>query len=267
MIKEACQQVDGKVNFADYDSDGDGYVDLAGYPVLIGPEGLDLWNTQDEDMRLYLAAAETMVKTVRRDEREGLVLPNGWEFKLLSSGGSRAYDTSKIIERYDTRIAQTMLADFILIGHQQTGSFALSSDKTEMFSMAIGAYLDTIAQAFNNQAIPRLVELNKEKFSGISGFPTMEHGDVETPNLAEIGAFIKDMTGIGIIVPDGALEQYVRQVADLPEKEEGSERPLPNLTPQQQEEQEKQQEEEDNKDKADAETAKRILKRIQNGGE
>lgn len=28
MIKEACQQVDGKVNFADYDSDGDGYVDL-----------------------------------------------------------------------------------------------------------------------------------------------------------------------------------------------------------------------------------------------
>ena len=49
MIKEACQQVDGKVNFADYDSDGDGYVDLvyviyAGYSESIsGNSGDCLW--------------------------------------------------------------------------------------------------------------------------------------------------------------------------------------------------------------------------------
>lgn len=49
MIKEACQQVDGKVNFADYDSDGDGYVDLvyviyAGYSESIsGNSGDSLW--------------------------------------------------------------------------------------------------------------------------------------------------------------------------------------------------------------------------------
>ena len=49
MIKEACQQVDGKVNFADYDSDGDGYVDLvyviyAGYSESIsGNSGDYLW--------------------------------------------------------------------------------------------------------------------------------------------------------------------------------------------------------------------------------
>lgn len=49
MIKEACQQVDGKVNFADYDSDGDGYVDLvyviyAGYSEsIVGNSGDCLW--------------------------------------------------------------------------------------------------------------------------------------------------------------------------------------------------------------------------------
>lgn len=49
MIKEACQQVDGEVNFADYDSDGDGYVDLvyviyAGYSEsIIGNSGDYLW--------------------------------------------------------------------------------------------------------------------------------------------------------------------------------------------------------------------------------
>ena len=49
MIQEACQQVDNQVNFADYDSDGDGYVDLvyviyAGYSESIsGNSGDCLW--------------------------------------------------------------------------------------------------------------------------------------------------------------------------------------------------------------------------------
>ena len=49
MIKEACQQVNAKVNFADYDSDGDGYVDLvyviyAGYSESISGNSSDcLW--------------------------------------------------------------------------------------------------------------------------------------------------------------------------------------------------------------------------------
>ena len=49
MIKEACQQVNAKVNFVDYDSDGDGYVDLvyviyAGYSESISGNSSDcLW--------------------------------------------------------------------------------------------------------------------------------------------------------------------------------------------------------------------------------
>lgn len=49
MIKEACQQADDMVNFADYDKDGDGYVDLvyviyAGYSESIsGNSGDCLW--------------------------------------------------------------------------------------------------------------------------------------------------------------------------------------------------------------------------------
>lgn len=228
--------------------------DLAGYPVLTPPEGLNIWDTDDEDMVAYRLLAEEMVKSVRRDESEGLVKPFGWTFELLSSGGKRNFDTNQIIERHDTRIAQTMLADFILVGHQSTGSFALSSDKTAIFSLAIGGYLDTIAQAFNLQAIPRLIELNKEHFKGITDYPKLTHGDVETPNLQELGAFIKDMTGVGVLIPDGALETYVRQVADLPEKEEGTERPLPNQSP------EDPNGAED--DEKAAEMAKNILKRV-----
>ncbi len=194
--------------------------DLAGYPVLTTPENMDIWNEDDPEMTKIRLHAERLVQNIRRDALEGLVLPNGWQFQLLSTGGRRSFDTNAIIERYDTRIAMTMLADFILIGHQKVGSFALSSDKTEMFSMAIGAYLDIIAEAFNNQAIPRLFNLNADAFKGMTDYPKLVHGDVETPDLSQLSSFIKEMTGVGIIIPDENLENYIRRVGNLPEKME-----------------------------------------------
>jgi hypothetical protein len=194
--------------------------DLAGYPVLTTPENMDIWNEDDPEMTKIRLHAERLVQNIRRDALEGLVLPNGWQFQLLSTGGRRSFDTNAIIERYDTRIAMTMLADFILIGHQKVGSFALSSDKTEMFSMAIGAYLDIIAEAFNNQAIPRLFDLNADAFKGMTDYPKLVHGDVETPDLSQLSSFIKEMTGVGIIIPDENLENYIRRVGNLPEKME-----------------------------------------------
>ena len=53
--------------------------DLAGFPVLYGPEGMDLWDTEDEDMAAVLASAQNIVTNIRRDQKEGLVMPNGWK--------------------------------------------------------------------------------------------------------------------------------------------------------------------------------------------
>lgn len=192
--------------------------DLAGFPVIYAPEGLDIWDTKDPDMVQALVRTEAIVRNVRRDSAEGLVFPHGWEFELLSSGSRRQFDTNQIIERYDTRIAMSVMADFLLLGHQQVGSFALSSDKTELFSMALGAYLDIICEVFNSQAIPRLMALNAEHFSGITDYPRLEHGDVESPDLAVLSTFIKDMIFSGAVTPDEELEDYLRDVAHLPER-------------------------------------------------
>lgn len=196
--------------------------DLAGLPVINVPEGLDIWDANNPDTTKLRASLETMVKNIRRDQAEGVVLPFGFELKLLNSGGTRQFNTNEIIDRYDSRIAMTVLADFILLGHQQTGSFALSSDKTELFSMAIGAYLDIICEVFNNKAIPLLIDINGDHFKGITDYPYMTHGDVEDVNMAELSTFIKDMTGTGVLVPDDGLEDYVRQVGNLPERVEGT---------------------------------------------
>ncbi len=192
--------------------------DLAGLPVLHGPEDFDLWDDNNEMNVKVRTELETMVRNIRRDELEGVVLPHGFELELLSSGGTRQFDTNAIINRYDTRIAMTVLADFILLGHQQIGSFALSSDKTELFAVAIGAFLDIICETFNSQGIPALMEWNKEHFAGITDYPKMTHGDIEDADITKVSTFIKDMTGIGVLIPDDGLEDYIRQVGHLPER-------------------------------------------------
>ncbi len=195
--------------------------DLAGFPVLYTPENADIWNPDDPESARMLATAEAIVSGVRRDAREGIVLPggeNGWKLELLSTGSRRQFDTNQIIDRYDQRIATTVLADFVMLGQRDVGSFALASSKTKIFSLAIGTYLDIICETFNNQAIPRLIDLNKEKFSGISDYPHMRHGDIEDADLPSVGAFLQQMVDIGLLKPDAQLEQYVRRIAHLPEQ-------------------------------------------------
>lgn len=192
--------------------------DLAGLPVITTPEGMDIWDKDDEDMNAIRTGLEAMVKNIRRDSTEGLVLPFGYTFELTSTGGSRQFDTNSIIARYDTKISQTVLADFIQLGHESVGSFALSSDKTNLFSMAICAFLDIICQTFNSQGIPALIDINGDRFSGVTDYPRLTHGDIEDVDLATVATFIKDMTSIGVIIPDESLEDYVRQLGKLPKR-------------------------------------------------
>lgn len=192
--------------------------DLAGLPVFTAPEDIAIWDEDDPDMVKLRTGMEAMVQKIRVDELAGIVKPYGFEFELLNSGGSKQFDTNAIIQRYDTGMAMTVLADFIFLGHQQVGSFALSSDKTELFSMAIGAYLDIICETFNSQGIPQLIDVNGSHFDGITDYPKLAHGDIENADIQKLAAYIKDMTGVGILVPDDGLEDYVREAAGLPER-------------------------------------------------
>ncbi len=194
--------------------------DLAGLPVFTAPEGLNIWDEDDQDMVRIRNGMEAMVKNVRVDEMAGIVKPFGYEFELLSSGGSKSFDTNSIITRYNTAIAMTVLADFIFLGHEQVGSFALSSDKTQLFSMAIGAYLDIICETFNSQAIKKLIDINGEHFRGITDYPELQHGDIENADIQKLASFIRDLSGVGAIIPDGALEDYLREVSGLPGRQE-----------------------------------------------
>ena len=200
--------------------------DLAGFPVLYAPADMDIWNTEDPEIQAAYERAETIVSSIRRDAREGLVLPGGyeqgtgWKLELLTSTGRRQFDTNAIIDRYNKAISTSVLADFVMLGQNQVGSFALADTKTKVFALAIGTYLDVICEVFNNQAIPRLIDINGEHFKGITDYPKMVHGDIDEKDLQQFATYVKDMIGAGALTPDEELEAEIRRIGHLPEKKE-----------------------------------------------
>jgi len=197
--------------------------DLAGYPTLYLP--LEIMKRDTEEAEKTYQTYLDLVANVRRDKAEGLLLPSVfddhgnrvYEFKLLSSSGSRQFDTSRIITRYDARIALTIMADFLLLGQQRQGSYALSETKARMFYQAITAVLDNIAETINSQAVPALFELNP--WWDLDELPYLAHGKVEIPNLQLLGEFIERMARAGMrLFPDDRLEDHLRGLADLPLK-------------------------------------------------
>lgn len=194
--------------------------DLAGLPIAWVPPGVASPSTDQE--RQALQAFKDLVTKIRRDQQEGIVMPLAYDdkgnklydFTLLSTGSRRQFDTGAIIQRYNTQITQTVLADFIMLGTQKVGSFALASSKTELFAVAIGAFLDEIEDVFNTHAVPRLFKLNDFK---IENLPELRHGDIESVDLEELGNFVQKLSGAGApLFPNKELEKYLLEAANLP---------------------------------------------------
>lgn len=198
--------------------------DLAGYPFATIPMKYLKANATAAD-KLHAKKFFDMIRKVRRDHNEGLVFPpeedekgnkTGYSFQLLSSGGRRPSDADVVIKRYESRMAMTLLSEFLLLGQDKVGSFALADSKTDLFALGLASILDTFVNEITMNAIPELVALN--------GWPTelspkMVHGDVEAPNLADLAAYIQATVSTGAIIRDDKLERHLREVATLPEPE------------------------------------------------
>lgn len=193
--------------------------DLAGLPVAYVPPEI-LAASASTDEKAVLTAIKDIVVNIRRDEQEGIVFPLAYDedghqlykLELLSTGGQRQFDTDKIITRYDSRIAMTLMADFILLGHDGVGSYALGADKSTLFRTALETWLDRIAGVINTHAIPRLLRLN-----GMRGRCKLVFGQVGSIDLTALGTFIQQLAGAGMpLFPDAELENHIRGEANLP---------------------------------------------------
>ena len=177
------------------------------------------------DYRVATAAIDAIKRdtsAMQRGAREGLVFPakedeqgakTGYDIELLQSGGARQFDHLALIRYFEGRIARGLLTQFLLLGSDKAGSFALSSDQTELLGVVLGGLLDSIVEATNQQVVRLLCDLRgiPEELR-----PRLTRGPLDKPDLAKLGAFIKDMIGTGAITPGPELEAYLRSAAELP---------------------------------------------------
>lgn len=201
--------------------------DLAGMPKGYVPAEFMRPNATAEQ-KAVVNEMRRVLRNTRRDTQEGLLIPNAWdtdtgnrlyEIELMTTGGTRQFDTDKIITRYEQRIAMTVLADFILLGNenQGRGSYALSTTKSGLFRTALNSWCQSIAEIFNRHELPRLFRLNGWD---LRKMPELIPGQVDPPDLEELGNLINKTAGAGMQwFPDPDLENFVRDAAKLPPRE------------------------------------------------
>lgn len=195
--------------------------DLAGMPVMQVP--LALLNADaDANARAIRAELEKMLSEIKNDERAYAIVPTelnnegaptGYKLGLLSTGGSRQLDIAATKRQYKTNILQCTLAQFIELGTQNVGSFALASSQTHLFSVALDGILKNISRTINRKLVSRLMDLNG---CPVELRPKLVHGDIETPSLEELGQYITALAGAGQLFEDDRIKRRLHEVADLP---------------------------------------------------
>ena len=203
----------------------------AGIVVIKVPEEM-MDPGADDATKAALANWNKTAAALAQDRNGSVTIPSDvfpesktpkYDVSYVVADGRRTMDTSTIIERIDKRMAMSALADFILIGHNArsgSGSYALSSNKTDVFMTALGAFVNGIADVINRQLLPRLWAFNGMNEDII---PTLTPNEIEAPALDQLGQLLTALSGAGAqLFPDLTLENAIRHEAGWPEKEEDS---------------------------------------------
>lgn len=184
--------------------------DLAGLPFVKMPEGATTGSASTTDESI----ARKMVRNIRNDEQAGVLIPAGWEVGLMTSGGSRQFDTDKTIVRYESRMLMSVLAQFLMLGQQSVGSLALSRDQTDFFNMSVDAICDQIGNVITKYAIPRLCALNGVDPDGLR----LAHSPAGDPDLTGMADFLQKVGSMLTWLPQDEI--WLRNLGGLPEVDE-----------------------------------------------
>ncbi len=193
--------------------------ELGGLPHATVPGKIMGPNASAEEKAVY-EDFKNLILNVRVDDQAGVITPSDtdekgkllYDFKLISTNGRRALDTEEVLSRLNREILITVMADFLLLGHESVGSFALSSDKTRLFSTAVAGFMSQVKSIFNRHAVPRLFELNNIR---VDNLPTIEHSDIETEPIGDIAQAIKFLAEAGVDFSDQDMADELFRRAGL----------------------------------------------------
>jgi hypothetical protein len=173
---------------------------------------------------MYKAIADKLAQ----DRSGSVVLPSDkddkgnalYDMKYLVADARQVGDMSPIVDRMDTRIAMSVLADFLMLGTKSVGSFALGQSKITLFGTACEGFLASIEEIVNRVLLGKIWKLNA---LDPTTRPKVKAGSVQEVDLQQLGDFLSKLSGAGAVIfpsVDGRLEGHLLSLAKLPTQTE-----------------------------------------------
>jgi hypothetical protein len=183
-----------------------------GIPVATLPE-----NYSDE----MKALAMRIVTNLRTDDNAGITKPAELGLEILHNAINAGTEMQAAIGFHGREILKSSLAHFLDLGSAgSSGSWALSSDQSELFLMAINAPANMVEEQFNLEpGIPALMRFNYPD-AQVGAMPKLTHGDIGQRSLQALGRTLMALGQWGFLTPDDTTEDWFRQVLDMPERAE-----------------------------------------------
>jgi hypothetical protein len=148
------------------------------------------------------------------DDRQFVSVPPGVRFALNSVSNTNSQPLLETIKFYRTLMLQMILADFIMLGTSSgTGSWALGSDKSELFLIAVNGLLDKIQAFWNRFGVVRLFE--QPDFGALGALPRITHTDIHKPRWGELAGFVNQVAAHLRMSDEDEI--WIRQLAGMPE--------------------------------------------------
>lgn len=180
----------------------------SGIPIMIVPKGTKV------DGKDY-QAAELLLKNIAFHEDAYMILPEDWDFKIEKTEFDTE-KTQKAIDSLDTKMALSVLAQFVLLGQQgKGGAYALSRDQSDFFLDGLQYVVTQIEKTFHRNVIVPAIRLN---FGD-----TIDQSRIKLKGLnlnkkagKELSEVIKNLTDSSFIKPTLDDEILLRNYLELP---------------------------------------------------
>jgi phage gp29-like protein len=142
------------------------------------------------------------------------------DVKLMSVEGSKFIDTNELVKREENAIARSLMAEFLVMVGQDSGSYALGKETTSMFKLLVEGIAQHLCDTFNHQIIKPLWVLNGGE---LDDAPELTYDSVDL-TLEGMATFINALSSAGIVLTP-SQENYLFEYGGLPKptKEENLE--------------------------------------------
>lgn len=183
-----------------------------GVPSMMVPKSTKV------DSKDYIAV-EQLLQNIVVHENAYMIYQEGYEFDIKKTDFN-ADQVQKAIDSCDTKMALSVLAQFVLLGQQgNTGAYALSRDQSDFFLDGLQHIVDLIESIIHRQIITPMIKLNFGET--IDPDRIRLSGDNLNKKIGkELSEILASITPQGFVSPTVDDEIKIRKSLDLPELSE-----------------------------------------------